>query len=504
MPLTTSSERGAATSQPFESSTTSSKKAAQHQPTLPPPFVYENSLSYAVQWKKEQQQSSASQCSSSTAAPVLFDLAFINGDASNDQRRQPLYLVACTGTGELCIWDMPPVSSRGGGDDDDDDDNVIQEDVLAMQVASSSTSMTSNPTNARTPKCRFQVPGSPTLYSLEIVKQNQQYWIIAAGDGGVYLYDWEKDIVPMMNSTSLSRGSSTQNRQEECKPRSRLQLYPSAYERHIEVNDTCWHKDGFVYGAAGDAFGCYKWNVETEQIVTTYRQRQHSKNHCNSETYLQAVEQVPGTNLILTGGEEGMLGVWDTSKDQLVDQIDISSAIHMEQTQPQQQQQLEQQRRRPTNSATLAPSRWISNIVARDENWWTVGGGTRAAHGVRQPSSSSTTTTTGFLATWHGPTRSLVTSVETRERPQQLALLDNNNNNNNNDNHLLSVGNESWVSHYTDPLSLSVESSKKVWCHAPSAYAVQVASDGRIAVAGVGGVVDIYENSSQLTVTLRL
>ena len=84
--------------------------------------------------------------------------------------------------------------------------------------------------------------------------------------------------------------------------------------------------------------------------------------------------------------------------------------------------------------------------------------------------------------------------VETRERPQQLALYDHNT--------VLSVANEHWVSHWTDALSLP--SPRRVWCDAPSAYAVQVALDGRIAVAGVGGTVNLYEQATQLTATLRL
>lgn len=272
----------------------------------------------------------------------------------------------------------------------------------------------------------------------------------------------------------------------------------------------------YLYGAAGDAFGCYKWDVETG-TCTTYNTTTTTGGG-GFHNYLHTLDCVPHTNLLLTGGEDGMLAIWDTAQDKLVDTIGVVSRSAAPGISSSSNVTAPPYKRRSMAAAAAASGMnnddnshgWISTCKARDENWWTVAGGR-----------NTTSTGGGFVSTWHGPTRSLVSCVETREVPQQLAFYNSSNNNNNNNSgggntKLLSVANESFISHWPNPLSLCGPEAnsgdknnygeshlhspvrQRVWCHQPSAYAVAVSPDGqRIATGGVGSVVDIFENGTQ-------
>lgn len=299
------------------------------------------------------------------------------------------------------------------------------------------------------------------------------------------ILDWETEILPKIQKQQKKHLNETCLQQHAV--RRQFKPYPSAMEASVEVNEFVLLRGGnFLYGAAGDAFGCYKWDLETEKVVTTYKSSKRGG-------YLHTVDQVPNSNLLLTGGEDGILGVWDTATDKFVDAMDVNEAaaattntIAGAAVQPGQQKH----RRTVPGSGdnnNSAGSRWISSCKARDENWWTVAGG----------NNNKNSNAGGFISTWHGPTRTLISTVETRETAQQLAFYSGGTGGTNT---LLSVANESFVSHWKNPLSLGdpMAPPLRVWCNQPSAYAVAVSPDGRrFATGGVGSLVDIFDEGTQ-------
>jgi WD40 repeat protein len=133
-------------------------------------------------------------------------------------------------------------------------------------------------------------------------------------------------------------------------------------------------KENFMYGASGDAFGCYKWDLATGQIAATFHHMYYvptpigvSRGASTSENYYHAVELVPGTMLLLTGGEDGILGIWNTDTNQLVDIMNlnplVSQCVVSQDTSGHQ---------RANNNADVC---WISCCIARDEQWWIIAGG---------------------------------------------------------------------------------------------------------------------------------
>jgi hypothetical protein len=120
---------------------------------------------------------------------------------------------------------------------------------------------------------------------------------------------------------------------------------------------------------------------------------------------------------------------------------------------------------------------WVStSAIAGD--WWHVGGGNGTTENGGEFS---------FDASFHGPTRSLVTHRSTTEVIQYLHYDEASK-------ALYSVGNESFVSYWSDPCTL--RQRQRVRCHTPSGFAtaVSTSSTGLVAVAGDGSTVDLYES----------
>jgi hypothetical protein len=392
--------------------------------SLPSPSQYESNFSYQDQWSKYKE----SYARSTNSTLVIYDLDWWEDETNG------LWLVGCTSAGDICIWRPPPPSL----DSDHDEDNSPEESKSLLNHA------------YRTPAFKRRV-STGVLYSIQVARHSDdRILLITAGEDGVLIFDWKRDIIDRLeenSNTSLT-------------PMANFRPWPSALEDRIEINDVqlC---GSHLFGAAGDAFGCYKWDLETQKLLTTYRSPGHG--------FMHSVEVVPNnsgglSNLLLTGGEDGILGIWDRDKDKLVDKIDMTNASDSSSK--------SQSRKKQT-------SRWISSVLPRDENWWTVAGGNKDKAG-------------GFLSTFHAPTRSLIASIETHETPQNHAFCNN---------AIVSVANESVVSHW-NPLSL--ERTQRVWCQPPSAYAAAVAPDGKLAVAGVGTTVDLFENATQKTFVFSL
>jgi len=520
-------------------------------------------LSYANQWQRhlfaaaaaeedastslspqQQHHQPASAASTATAAAgartTVFGLAFANTASVNHTTAAGHYsnwLIGCTDGGELCVWALPDDSS---GDDElaassmdcsEDEDKGASSSHSNQEFAIDQNRIAASPAAVnRSPLLRLQLSDSGALYACQVVgRPDGSQWVVVAGDFGVKILDWEADLGPLLllqQQQQEEAGNGSTKTVSAAQPytgkvRAHFKPFPSPFEDCIEVNDFVLHGN-HLYGAAGDQFGAYKWDINTEKVVCNYKEKGMAPT---AGGYLHTTELVPNTSLLLFGGEGGILSLWDVAKDQPVDRFDMnnqqqanittSTAASLQPRPPQ-----SRQRTRPDSTTTTRNSSrscWISSCKARDENWWSVAGGYSG-------SSTDDDRGGGFVSTFHGPTRSLVSTVATRETPQQLAYYcsssSSSSSSSSTDDYqtstLLSVANESFVSHWNDPLSLCSNSSsssgdphcqnrQRVYCNQASAYAVTVSPDAkRIAVGGVGAVVDIFEQKTQYGMQLSL
>lgn len=298
--------------------------------------------------------------------------------------------------------------------------------------------------------------------------------LLVSGDDGVLVFDWE-DI-----KTSPSTLS----------PTSKFQTHPSPLEsRGIEVNDVQVLNGKYLLGAAGDCFGVYKWDLETGKLVSNYTSP--------GSGYLHTLHLIPGqtTTTLLAGGEGGRVEFWDVTQDSSMGYIDLTTATAADASSNAATTTTPARPTHPTKRSKPPASRWISSICVLDENWFTVAGGSNST------TSRSSSNSNGFLATYHLPTRSLVSLVETRETPQHLTALPTLAESSI-QHHLISVANEGIVSHYN---ALSLELTRKQWVSPPSAYAAAVSPDKKYtAIGGVGAYVDLFDDAGEKSLRLTV
>jgi WD40 repeat protein len=248
------------------------------------------------------------------------------------------------------------------------------------------------------------------------------------------LFSW-KDFLNSLEGQTL-----------ECTPLAEYRPHFSVHD--IEINAFNMDQNLHLFGASGDGF-CYKWDTETEQVMQAYPSSKRG--------YLHTIKILPNSTHLLTGGEDGTIGMWDTKQDKLIATMDVKQELHGE----------------------VEPNQllWVSHIDAANhsKHWWSVCGG----------ASPQTGTKGGFMTTWHAPTRSLASHCVTRESPQQMKFYED---------QIVSVADEGVVTYWQPS---SCERQQRVWCSPPSAYAVSVRDDGLTAVAGVGGTVDILRKKTK-------
>jgi WD40 repeat protein len=408
---------------------------------LPLPCHYESEYSYVDQWKAGQRSDADVERRAEDEDVTIFSLTFQRDVDDDDGAR---WLMGCTSRGEVCVWNVPKIGDQSSRMDEGDEEYQAERKVPPYHPAVSAYQ--------RTPLIRFRV-STGVLYACNMVQSEQNAtWLLVSGDGGVQIFDWTKDILPAAKVAAATKNCGF----HAPRPVYQFKPFPSALEADIEINDFTV-QGHHLYGAAGDAFGCYKWDLNTQKLVTTYRQPKGG--------YLHTVSAVPQQSLLLMGGEDGILSIWDYQKDKLVDSIDVvpkprASSQNIPSTFGQ------YVRRQPSQS----PSAWISS-TAVSKDWWIVAGGMSNQR--------------GFYSTYHAPTRTLINCTgETRETPQQVAWL--------HDSMVVSVGNESFVSCWKNPLSWA--DRQRCYGRAPSSYAVAV-SNNCVATAGVGGAVDLFDCS---------
>jgi len=347
--------------------------------------------------------------------------------------------------------------------------------------------------------CRFSV-NQGKLYSIKLERVQDKSLLIVSGDEGVSVFDWDKDI---WKAHLQSASPKTSTKTMSLNPLSTFQPHPSPLEaKGIEVNEIELVQQGsksYLFGAAGDSFGAYKWDLSTKRLVANYA------TTCGG--YLHAIRLLPSDDgsdakqTLLTGGEGGKLSFWDVSADKLIDKVDlttVTSASTLSTLSSSKSNSSLHRSNSMNKRSKSAPARWISSICAQDQNWLTVGGGTGGGPGSRGSGNAG-----GFLATFHGPTRSLISFAETRETPQQLAIFPSSSSDADFEHHtLVSVANEGVVSHFN---SLTLERTRRLWCTPPSAYATSVSEDGKYtAVAGVGCLVDVFNASGEKSMRLSI
>lgn len=338
--------------------------------------------------------------------------------------------------------------------------------------------------------------------------------LAACGDGGVFLYKWS-DLTAELerNSGDAADESAPTLRTVRPLPASVLRPHPSPCGL-AEMNGVDYDPTSrVIYGASGDIFGgpC-AWDVETGTLLGNLgstlaptsnnggvsKRRNASRRGGGHNDYLHSVRVCVGgvgAHTVLTAGEDGKLGVWDGKERRLVELVDVRSSLEA----------------CPPGSTSydggyggVSPSKlglWVSSLdVSSSSSWVAVGGGVKSA-GVssitgKRSGSTGRAGVGGYVSLFSLPSRTPTSAYLTREAVYDLTYhpgLD--------DGSLLSVGNEAVLSQWNGA-DLSGGRTGRSWTGCTAGFGVvvdpyieeDVDSAARVAVAGVGGSVDIFSH----------
>lgn len=172
-------------------------------------------------------------------------------------------------------------------------------------------------------------------------QQQQQHLLVASGDPGILIYKWcdfeaaidaaskeededDEDTITLSKKPKC-QDPQTQTNNNNIRPISTFRPHPSPITS-VEINSTSYaHAHGILFGAAGDAFGCYRWDLASEKLLGTFGRGGGSSggsssggggHNCHGD-YLHVVKTIGedegdvGSRCVITGGEDGNMGFWD-------------------------------------------------------------------------------------------------------------------------------------------------------------------------------------------------
>jgi len=409
--------------------------------------------------------------SSSSSTCTVHGSAFGPPSGGNDGgRRRPL--VACTSDGRIAVWDPRP-SSEG---------SASSAPILVVDVGGEGISK------------------DRTLYNLQFIRKSDgDHFLVASGDPGALIYRW-RDFEAAIGAVRecdddaggkpkcqdpQGSGKSAHCPFTEPRPIATFRPHPSPLGESVEINCTSYcEANGILYGAAGDAFGCYQWDLATERLVGTFGGASRFDGGGHQE-YLHVVKTIPacegiGSRYVVTGGEDGNMGFWDGKDGKLVEMMNVQGVMD--------------QNKESVASDTMANSRsfasglatpwnhgsklWVSSVDCND-NWLAACSGAENANG--SIASRSGPGGAGFVTLWHLPTRTFAAGRVTRESVNAAAYGPSSD-------CFVTGGNEGRVSFWE---ATTLRRAGRSWSTPPGTYTISVDGESMI-VGGSGGTLDCF------------
>ena len=379
--------------------------------------------------------------------------------------------------------------------------------------------------------CGENQPNNKVLYDLQFIKaSNGDYLLVASGDPGIVIYKWAhfEAAIDAALDESESSGSVLTPKKAKCqdpqppiqqtgelKPISTFKPYPSpdmSFGGSVEINSTSYSRHGILYGAAGDSFGCYQWDLATETLLGTFGGASRFGNGGGGHRdYLHVVKAIANnegtTQYVITGGEDGNMGMWDGKTRRLVEMWNIQSVMEKKKdlvVASYNTSSTSNNSRSFMTSSSLSTlpwnngtNVWVSSMdTTNNGNWLAVCGGAENTNNNSLTSrSSSSPNTSGFMTLWHLPTRTFTSGCVTRESLSTVLYNDALDS-------FVSGGNEGRISFWD---STTMVRSGRSWCTPPATYTISCDKElNTMVVGGSGGILDCFLERvkvSQLQVT---
>ncbi|CAI5706067.1 unnamed protein product [Peronospora effusa] len=297
---------------------------------------------------------------------------------------------------------------------------------------------------------------STQIYSLCFAGNDTTPLLISGGDQDFRVWKWKDILLAVEDPARIKTLEPVHIGRLKC----RTLGFRGALLPATEINDVTVSKNtGHLFLAGGDSVA-HEWDINTQQFTRQFE---------GHEDYLHAVRHLQHSQELVTGSEDGTLGIWDVRQSKKVEFL-----------RPQQTTQ---------SSSSVLSSVWVG-AVAHDESemWLACGGGTKRSPGCH---SHRAPATGGFLGMWHLPSRVPVHYTATTCDVHDVAFHHM---------ELLSVGNDASLKKWNRSSGqlLAATRSTLPSCH----FCVVDKATDVIAVGGAAPAIDIYTMSGVVSFSL--
>jgi len=340
------------------------------------------------------------------------------------------------------------------------------------------------------------------LYDLKFIQiSGGDHLLVASGDPGIVIYKWthfEAAIAIAIDDgeaclspkKAKCQDPSSIQQPDVIKPITSFQPHPSpatSFGESVEINCTSYNEsDGILFGASGDVFGCYQWDLSTERLLGTFAGASRFDGGGHRD-YLHVVKAIPENGMssryVITGGEDGNMGFWDGKNRKLIEMINIQTSMDKNKdlvtcnTTSNNRSFMSSSSTPWNNGSNL----WVSSVDTRG-NWLAVCGGAENTNNISLTSRSSPSTS-GFATLWHLPSRTFTSGCVTRESLNTVVYSDSLN-------CFVSGGNEGRISFWD---STTMVHSGRSWSSPPATYTVSADPESNtMVVGGSGGILDCF------------
>ncbi|TMW61318.1 hypothetical protein Poli38472_012509 [Pythium oligandrum] len=297
---------------------------------------------------------------------------------------------------------------------------------------------------------RQEAPGTPSptlsfqahptqIYTLAFTGEGEDVRLVSGGDQDFRVWKWSDITAALRTPGPLNRLQPVYSAHL---PRQSMG-YRGALLPYSEINDIASAQaSSHVFFAGGDSLA-YEWDLSAEQCVRQF------KGH---SAYLHSLQYVNHSQELVTGSEDGTIGLWDARTAARIDVLTPRAQATTTDSQ----------------TKTTASTRWVRSVTTdASETWLACGGGSSMG---------------GYLGMWHLPSRVPVhyTETKTKSDVQDLTFHQTD---------LLTVGNDATLNKWNRSSGVLLSSART---SVPSSqFCVVDRTTDLIAVGGYAPFIDI-------------
>jgi WD40 repeat protein len=418
------------------------------------------------------------------AETTIFGICYANHlNENNDER----YIVTCSSDGFISIWDT-----------------FTNEESSHHHHAHHGSYLYDGHCSA----LRLKVCNG-ILYDVIFIPDSSRPLLITCGNEGVFMYCWNTILQQLLTTSRSTHDKPIDNYKLD--PLSKLESHSTSLSNTAEFNRITYATmSGYLYGAAGDGQG-YIWDLKNGGSLLGTLGRIGSNKSSSDLTssyhthFLHTIMAVsdsrhnnnsPSNNdhLVLTGSENGEIGIWNCQDQTLIEMIDCKSAMMKCHNGSEKVGQFTGSDKSSTFNRLNDVSVWVSSLDVDETGQYAIIGG--GIEHFNEPSGLSKQYDNGFIALMDLQTRTINTCYTTRENINEVKFHPAN--------RIISVGNNDTISSFENDVSVGRIGTSPVSLSSSFAIAMPMTKEGVMSIGGKGSFIDCFSQYGIKISTLKV